>query len=63
MTLIRSDYVLEGRGFRFQVRVLGKSAVTENVLTVLFDSGRYWGFGQFRTGGFGRFSYVIEKIP
>lgn len=59
VSLAKSDYVDEGTTFEFDIAILS-GPVTIDVVRVILDYGELKGFGQFRNGGFGRFSYNIS---
>lgn len=60
VTLARSDTISEGTQLEFEVEVLknGKG-ITVEMITELFDYGKYCGLGQWRgSGGCGRFEVM-----
>ena len=66
VALARSDTAPEGTKLSFAVEVLGEIKVngedaTEALLHEWFAYGRYSGLGQWRTGGYGRFEYELER--
>ena len=54
VTLARSD-ILENAAIRFRLEILKNKDVTEDLIIVLFQYGLRRGFGQGRTGGWGRY--------
>jgi len=58
VALARSDTVPPGTKCSFEVRVLGDT-VTEDILREWLDYGALHGFGQWRNGGWGVFSYTL----
>lgn len=58
VTLARSDAYPAGTAFTFVVTLLG--GADEATLREWLDYGALRGFGQWRNGGYGRFSYSIE---
>lgn len=60
VTVVRSDYVDVGTEFSIEIHVLNKSEITEEKLAILLDYGQYYGIGQWRNGGYGRFIYTLE---
>lgn len=59
VTLARSDTCPVGTTLSFTVMVLGQ--VSEALLREWLDYGALLGLGQWRSGGWGRFEYVMEK--
>lgn len=60
VTLARSDYISAGTQFEFEIKLYPPhKAINEELIKTLLDYGQYMGFGQFRNGSFGRFSYEI----
>lgn len=62
VTLVRSDVLEAGTRLEFNLRTLWPEALGEEFLRSCFDRGIYAGFGQWRTAGWGRFEYEIERI-
>jgi hypothetical protein len=61
-SLARSDYISAGTELRFEIKMFpSHKEITTKVIEAILDYGQYMGLGQFRNGGFGRFSYVIEE--
>lgn len=62
--LARSEQVPAGTTFECELRVVkvAKQEVTEDVLRTVLDYGEWQGFGQWRSGGYGRFEYELERI-
>lgn len=60
VALARSDTCPAGSTLTFQVQVLG--VVKEPLLREWLDYGELLGLGQWRSAGFGRFSYKLEKL-
>jgi hypothetical protein len=62
VTLARSDYISAGSQFEFEIKLYPPhKEITEELIKTLLDYGQYMGFGQFRNGSFGRFSYEIVE--
>lgn len=62
VSLARSDYVSAGTTFQFELRLFPPhKEITRNLIAELLRYGELMGFGQFRNGGFGRFTYQIEE--
>jgi hypothetical protein len=62
ISLARSDFIAAGTTFWFDVRLFPPHpGITPELIIALLDYGQYMGFGQFRNGGFGRFTFEIEK--
>ncbi len=59
VALARSDSCPAGTMMTFEIEVLG--GIGEGLLREWLDYGRYMGLGQWRSGGYGRFTYEIEK--
>ncbi len=60
VALARSDTCPVGTELRFEIHVLG--TITETHLREWLDFGQYYGLGQWRSGGYGRFSYMLERM-
>lgn len=60
VALVKSDTVPAGTVIQFQVCVLGQA--TEELLREWLDYGRWSGIGQWRNGGYGRFTYTMEAV-
>ena len=60
IALARSDVVRAGVQVKGQIRLLPGCPITEEALRTWLDYGALKGLGQFRNGGFGRFSYMLE---
>ena len=61
IALARSDYVSPGTKIEFTVVVLDDH-ITETALREWLSYGELMGIGQFRTGGYGRFTAQIERL-
>jgi hypothetical protein len=56
------DYVAAGTKFAFELRFFPPhKEITRKVIESLLEYGAYMGFGQFRNGSFGRFTFEIEE--
>jgi len=64
VALKRSDFVMEGTAFESIISVLplGQHEITEKVLCSWLDYGQFSGFGDWRTGSYGRFTYTLEPM-
>lgn len=60
VALARSDTAPIGTMIEFEVLVLG--VVTKVLLEDWLDYGQFKGLGQWRNGGYGRFTYELEKM-
>jgi hypothetical protein len=60
VTVVRSDYVDVDTQFGVEIHVLDGSEIKEATLATLLDYGAYYGLGQWRNGGYGRFVYTLE---
>lgn len=60
VALTRSDTCPVGTKLKFTIEVVG--VVTETLLREWLDHGARLGMGQWRSGGWGRFSYEIEEV-
>lgn len=60
VTLARSDIVNAGTELNCELVIVGGKEVTEELLLKLLDYGKFQGLGQFRSGSYGRFTYVVE---
>jgi hypothetical protein len=60
VTVVRSDTVAAGRKFSFEVHLL-PGPITEAHIRTVLALGEYRGFGQFRNGGYGRFTFEAER--
>jgi hypothetical protein len=63
ISLKRSDYVNEGTNFQCEVRVLdlGEKEFTVARLQEWVSYGQYSGFGEWRTGSYGRFEATLVE--
>lgn len=61
VTLVRSDMLPVGTRLEFDLLILAPKMFTIDLLSLAFDRGEFMGFGQFRTGSYGRFAYKITK--
>ena len=62
VTLARSDFISAGSQFEFEIKLYPPhKQITEELIKTLLDYGQYMGFGQFRNGGYGRFTYEVVK--
>ena len=59
VSLARSEQLPEGTHLECVVTVL-KPEIGLSLLKELLDYGQFQGFGQWRSGGFGTFSYILE---
>lgn len=59
VALARSDTCPPGTTMAFTLEILG--AISESLLREWLDYGRYMGLGQWRSGGWGRFTYELER--
>lgn len=60
VALVRSDLINAGRTFEFDLEVFPpRKEITRDLLIQLFEYGSRMGFGQFRNGSFGRFTYTL----
>jgi len=60
--LARSEMLPEGTGFEVVLHVFEKGGIDEPMLRDLMEYGEYKGLGQWRNGGWGRFTSVLEKV-
>jgi len=58
VTLARSDYIAIGTEITFQIGWIGHKEISEKLLMELLSYGELQGLGQFRNGGYGRFTVV-----
>lgn len=59
VALARSDYLDPGTLLRFDLKVLLPKVFTEEFLALCFERGLLLGWGQWRTGGYGRFEFQL----
>ena len=62
IALARSDYVPAGTEIEFTIVLLKDCPITEEALREWLSYGELLGIGQFRTGGFGRLTFSMEKL-
>lgn len=65
VALIKSDVINPGVTLEFTIKVVdgsGKKYIDEDDLRTLFDYGELMGLGQFRNGGYGRFTYTLNRV-
>lgn len=63
--IANSESVLPGVYFDFYVRLMPNfyaKGVSKTQLEEWLDYGKFIGFGQWRTGGYGRFDYTLEDV-
>lgn len=58
VTVVRSDKVPEGSRFSFDIVVLKGAGITAPLLKDILEYAQWQGFGQWRSGGYGRSSVV-----
>jgi len=58
VTLARSDYVCAGKEIGFEIKLIPHKEINEEVIKTLLAHGELMGLGQFRNGGYGRFTVV-----
>jgi hypothetical protein len=61
VTLARSDYIAAGTEITFQIGWIEHKDLSEKLIMELFAYGELQGLGQFRNGGYGRFTVVSVK--
>ena len=66
VTLVRSDFMNPGTRLEFEVELFKNSLPKEKEITwetinTLFEYGEYMGLGQWRSGGWGRFTHQITR--
>lgn len=59
VALVRSDTCPPDTVMDFTIKILG--TITENQIREWLDYGQFMGLGQWRSGGYGRFTYEMEK--
>ena len=62
VALAASESVPAGSYFETTLEVLAPHLITEELLRELLDYGKYMGFGQWRSGGYGRFTYALTPV-
>lgn len=60
--LAKSERVPPGSTIEFDLDVMDGSPITLDVLKIWLDVGMFIGFGQWRSGGYGRFGYTIREV-
>jgi hypothetical protein len=61
VSLAKSDSISSGVKLKFTIEIIGNhEGVNQDWIKDLFEYGRFSGLGQFRNGGFGRFTAVIK---
>ena len=61
VALAKSDFIAAGTELEFNLEVLEISGLTKACLTDILSYGHYQGVGQWRSGGYGRFSLISIK--
>lgn len=61
VSLVRSDTVSAGVSIEFDIKMLAHKDLNAKLLGFLLDFGEFKGLGQWRNGGFGRFTYSITE--
>lgn len=62
VTLVSSTAASEGTVMEFTIKVLG-GVITAEMLAEWFEYGQFSGLGQWRSGGYGRFTAEITAVP
>jgi len=65
VTVVRSDTIGEGNSYTFQIKVRRLSKITTETLAGIVSYGELKGLGQWRNGGYGRFTaelYELEDV-
>jgi hypothetical protein len=62
VALARSDLLNAGTRLEFDLKILWPKVFTEEILRMCFERGEMLGFGQFRTGSYGRFTYTLDCV-
>jgi hypothetical protein len=62
VALIRSDFIREGTEIEFQIRVLKGGQISDSILEAVLSYGELVGLGQWRSGGWGRFTFVTSRL-
>lgn len=60
VSLARSEMLPAGTRFSCKIVSLG-TLITEEILRDLLDYGQFKGFGQWRNGSYGRFTYELQR--
>jgi hypothetical protein len=60
ISLARSERVPAGTKLAFDFKVMNNSPLTKDALNTLFDYGSMVGIGQWRSAGFGSFTYTLQ---
>jgi len=63
VTVVRSDYFPAGTEVEFDVLLFKNKKITEKMFRHILDWGTLKGVGQFRNGGYGRFTYEARAQP
>jgi len=61
ITLARSEMLPAGTTLSCRLEVYDKGPISEALLRDLLDYGHHKGLGQWRNGGYGRFTYTLKK--
>lgn len=56
VALIKSDYIDAGKEIDFTLTILKHKEISWEILDLILAHGRWMGLGQFRNGGYGRFT-------
>jgi hypothetical protein len=62
VALARSEQAGEGTTIHFRVHIVIEREVTEAHLRTILDFGAWKGIGQWRSGGWGRFTYEMTEV-
>lgn len=63
VTVTRSDVVLAGAVIEFQLHVIKGGSVTRKIIEQVLSYGEYMGLGQWRSGGWGKFTLLeLEEV-
>lgn len=61
VALARSDLLRAGVRLPFVLKNIWPRVFTEDLLNLIFQRGELLGYGQFRTGSYGRFTYTLSR--
>ena len=61
VSLAKSDMLQDATTLSFQLHVVASKDFTLKTLALLLSYGQYCGIGQWRNGGYGRFTYTIAE--
>ena len=61
VSLARSDYLPVGTKMMFEIELLDNTGISMDDLVLALSWGEYEGLGQWRSGGYGKFTFEVDR--